>query len=313
METKLSLIVPCYNEAEGLSALCAALAGPLEEIGQPCELIFVDDGSTDDTLAAIKALSPPVPRSQIRFVSFSRNFGKEAAILAGLRAARGDYVSLIDADLQDDPRLLVDMYRALEALGYDCAAARRASRAGEPRLRSWSARRFYWLMGRLSQVGAVDGERDFRMMRRQVVESILAMPERSRYSKGIFAWVGYKTLWLEEEYRPRDKGGSKWSFFRLCRYAIDALLSFSTAPLVLASYIGILFCLLSVAGILFTIVRQAVWGGSAYGWPSLVCILLLVSGVQLFCIGVLGQYVAKIYTETKGRPVYIVRESSEDG
>lgn len=311
-KTKLSIIIPCLNEAEGISELNTAVTSVLGGIDGLSELIFVDDGSTDETLEIIKNQLISTEKIAVRYISFSRNFGKEAAMLAGLSASKGDYVALIDADFQDDPNLLLKMYQTLEREDCDCVAVYRSSRKNEPKIRSAFSKGFYWLMGKLSQVGAVDGERDYRMMRRKVVKSILSLPEKSRYSKGIFAWVGFKTVWLEENYSERRRGNTKWSFWSLCRYAINAILSFSTVPLVLSSYIGILFCIISAIGIVITIIRQTVWGGSAYGWSSLVCIILMLSGVQLFCMGLLGQYLSKIYLETKNRPPYIVRESSDD-
>lgn len=305
---KLSVIVPCYNEEATIRTFyeaVTAVAAGLPEL--TWEYIFVDDGSKDRTILLLRELSAADPL--VRYLSFSRNFGKEAAMYAGLQAAAGDLVTIMDADLQDPPALLPGMLRTLRETGCDCVAVRRVSREGEPPVRSFFARAFYKLINRISKTEIVDGARDFRLMTRSMVDSILKITEYNRFSKGIFSWVGYDTRWVETENVPRSAGSSKWSFFKLCLYGIDGVIAFSTAPLAIASVLGLLFCLLSFVAIVFVIVRQLIWGGSAYGWPSLVCIILFLTGIQLFCIGILGQYISKIYLEVKHRPIYIIRES----
>ena len=277
------------------------------------EYLFVDDGSVDGTMDVIRRLHEEDPR--VHYVSFSRNFGKEAAIYAGLENAAGDYVAILDADLQDPPALLPEMLRIVTEEGYDCVGSRRVSRKGEPPIRSWFARMFYRIMNRISSADVVDGARDFQLMNRKVVSAILSMKEYNRFSKGIFGWVGFKKKWLEYENIERAAGETKWSFWKLLLYALDGIVAFSTMPLVIASVMGILFCVLAFAAIIFIIIRTLVFGDPTSGWPSMVCIIMLVSGVQLLCIGILGQYMAKTYLETKRRPLYLVEEArlDEDG
>lgn len=265
-------------------------------------------GTTPSAVA--RELHKKDPR--VRYISFSRNFGKEAGILAGLEAAKGDYVAMMDADLQDPPALLPRMLDALLEEDYDCAATRRTNRKGEPPIRSFFARMFYKIINRLSDADIVDGARDYRLMRRRMVDAILALPEYNRFSKGIFGWVGFKTKWLEYMNVERVAGETKWSFWKLFLYSLEGIVAFTTAPLALASLIGIIFCVLAFVMILFIIVRTLLFGDPTSGWPSLVCIIFLCSGVQLFCMGVLGQYLAKTYMEVKRRPVYIVRETEQD-
>ena len=303
----ISVVIPCHNEEESLPLLLQALRGVEGELfGADVEYIIVDDGSCDGTLRLARELSAHDAR--VRYISFSRNFGKEAAMLAGLEAAAGGYVCTIDADMQDSPELLPRLYALVREGEFDCAAVRRADRAGEPRLRSFFARRFYALMASLSDVEVVPGARDYRLMSRPMVDAVLALKETSRYSKGLFAWVGFRTVWVDMPNIRRARGESKWSFFDLLFYAIDGIVSFSTKPLALSSVAGLALCAISLVAIVFVIIRQLIWGGSAYGWPSLVCIILLTSGIQLFCLGILGQYLAKTFSEVKNRPVYIVRE-----
>ena len=304
----LSVIVPCYNEEENIADFYAELLkneGFFNEQQLGLEILFVDDGSTDGTLTAIKALRSADER--VRFLSFSRNFGKESAIFAGLEKAGGDYLVFMDADLQDPPALLPEMLGAIYE-GYDSVATRRVSRKGEPMIRSFFARRFYRLMKKISRAEIVDGARDFRIITRQVADAILAMKEYNRFTKGIFSWVGFKTKWLEYENIERKKGETKWSFWRLFSYSLDGISAFSTAPLALASLIGLIFCLVAFIFIIIIVVRALVFGDPTSGWPSLVCVILLVSGIQLFCIGIIGQYLAKTYMEVKDRPIYILRE-----
>lgn len=310
----LSIVVPCYNEQEALPYFYKEICRVAEEMksshGADFEFIFVDDGSKDKTLSIARELHKQDAR--VRYISFSRNFGKEAGILAGLKAAKGDYVAMMDADLQDPPALLPQMLDALLEEDYDCAATRRTNRKGEPPIRSFFARMFYKIINRLSDADIVDGARDYRLMRRRMVDAILALPEYNRFSKGIFGWVGFKTKWLEYVNVERVAGETKWSFWKLFLYSLEGIVAFTTAPLALASLIGIIFCVLAFVMILFIIVRTLLFGDPTSGWPSLVCIIFLCSGVQLFCMGVLGQYLAKTYMEVKRRPVYIVRETEQD-
>ena len=310
----LSIVVPCYNEQEALPYFYKEICRVAEEMkashGADFEFIFVDDGSKDKTLSIARELHKQDER--VRYISFSRNFGKEAGILAGLEASKGDYVAMMDADLQDPPALLPQMLDALLEEDYDCAATRRTNRKGEPPIRSFFARMFYKIINRLSDADIVDGARDYRLMRRRMVDAILALPEYNRFSKGIFGWVGFKTKWLEYVNVERVAGETKWSFWKLFLYSLEGIVAFTTAPLALASLIGIIFCVLAFVMILFIIVRTLLFGDPTSGWPSLVCIIFLCSGVQLFCMGVLGQYLAKTYMEVKHRPVYIVRETEQD-
>ncbi len=304
----LSAIVPCYNEEENIVDFYHEFMKNeafFREKDVALELFFIDDGSKDGTAAEVKKLAGGDER--VHLVSFSRNFGKEAAIYAGLEKARGDYVVFLDADLQDPPSLLPEMYGYVEQ-GYDTVATRRVTRKGEPPLRSFFARIFYRLMKKISRTEIMDGARDYRLMTRQVVDAILSMGEYNRFSKGIFGWVGFETKWLEFENIERKKGETKWSFWRLFLYSIDGITAFSTAPLAFAAFMGVLFCLAAFALIIFTIVRKAIFGDPTSGWPSLVCIISLISGVQLFCLGIVGQYLAKTYMEVKRRPIYLVKE-----
>ena len=307
----LSIIVPCYNEEatveafyRAASAVCAGLPD-LET-----EFLFVDDGSSDRTLELLRELAGR--EKGVRWLSFSRNFGKEGAMFAGLEHARGDLVAVMDADLQDPPTLLPELLETVRGGGYDCAAVRRVDRKGEPPIRSWFARQFYKIINKMSKTEIVDGARDFRLMTRQMVDAILRLTEYNRFSKGIFSWVGFRTKWVETVNVERSGGESKWSFFKLLVYALDGIIAFSTAPLAIASVLGLVLCAASFFAILFVIVRQLVWGGSAFGWPSLVCIILFIAGIQLFCMGILGQYLAKTYLEVKKRPIYILREEGGD-
>lgn len=305
----LSVIVPCYNEEENVpyfyeELMKQEIALRLRNI--ELELIYVDDGSSDGTAAEVKKLHEKDGR--VHLVSFSRNFGKEAGIYAGLKKASGDYAVLMDADLQDPPALLPEMLHYLEEEGYDCVATRRVTRKGEPMIRSFFARRFYGLMKRISKTEIVDGARDYRLMKRQVVNAILSMTEYNRFTKGIFGWVGFRTKWLEYENIERKKGETKWSFWKLFLYSLDGILAFSTMPLAFVSVIGLVFCLLAFILILFTVIRTVIFGDPTSGWPSLVCIISLISGVQLLCLGIVGQYLSKMYMEVKNRPIYLVKE-----
>ena len=307
----ISIIVPCYNEQAAIPFFYKEIDRISQVMKEETdfELLFVDDGSKDGTMAVLRELAANDKR--VWYVSFSRNFGKEAAMYAGLENARGDLVAILDADLQDPPSLLPEMYASIKNDGYDSVATRRSTRKGEPKLRSFFARVFYKLMNRISKTELVEGARDFRLMTRQMVDSVLSVCEYNRFTKGIFTWVGYKTRWIEYENVERIAGETKWSFWKLFKYSLECIMAFSTVPLALSSFFGILFSLIAVIGIVFVIVRQAVWGGSAYGWASTVCIILFVAGIQLFCIGILGQYLAKTYLETKKRPIYIAKETEK--
>lgn len=307
----VSLIIPCYFEEAAVPLFYQATAKVMDSLPQyDFELIFVDDGSRDNTLTEIKKLSAADRR--VKYLSFSRNFGKESAMYAGMEYAKGDYIATMDVDLQDPPELLPEMLRLLETGEYDCVATKRVSRKGEPPIRSFFARRFYRIINRISQTEIVDGARDYRLMTRQMVNSVLQVKEYSRFSKGIFSWVGYRTKWLEFQNTERIAGETKWSFWKLFLYSIDCIIAFSTVPLSLASVLGVVFCLFSFLAIVVIIIRELIWQGSAYGWPSLVCIVFLLSGIQLFCMGIQGQYISKTYMETKNRPKYIIKEQSED-
>ena len=304
----LSVIVPCYNEEENVRDFYDELlrnASFFQEKEIEIEIIYVDDGSKDKTVAEVKRLHEEDAR--VHLLSFSRNFGKEAAIYAGLQRAKGDMAVMMDADLQDPPSLLPEMYSYIEQ-GYDSVATRRVTRKGEPPVRSFFARMFYRIMNKISRTEIVDGARDYRLMTRQVVDAILAMTEYNRFTKGIFGWVGYETKWLEYENVERKKGETKWSFWKLFVYSLEGITAFSTVPLTMAAVLGAFFCVLAFGMIIVTIVRTLIFGDPTSGWPSLVCIILLVSGVQLFCLGIVGQYLSKTYMEVKKRPIYLVKE-----
>ncbi len=307
----LTVIVPCYNEQESLPYFYEEIVKVAQTM-KPLqfEFLFVNDGSKDQTLSIIKDLSQKDKR--VRYVSFSRNFGKEAAMYAGLEYAKGDYVTLMDADLQDPPALLAEMYHTIQTEGYDVVGTRRVTRKGEPPIRSFFARCFYKLINRLSKVEMVDGARDYRLMTRQVVDAILSLKEYNRYSKGLFSFVGFDTKWIEYENVKRVAGETKWSFWKLLIYALDGITAFSTVPLILAGVMGIIFCLISFVAIMVIIIKTLTFGDPTVGWPSLVCIIFFVSGVQLFCIGIMGQYMSKAYLETKHRPIYIVKETDKN-
>lgn len=307
---KISIVVPCYNEEDAIYLFyeeVVKLAAEMPFLSY--EFVFVDDGSHDSTLKVIKELQ--MQDARIRYLSFSRNFGKESAIYAGLEKSSGDYVAILDADLQDPPALIKTMYESIIHEGYDCVATRRITRTGEPALRSFFARLFYRLINRISNIELVDGARDFRLMSRQMVDSILQICEYNRFSKGIFAWVGYNTKWIEYDNRERVAGQTKWSFWQLYSYSLEGIMAFSTTPLAIASVIGVAFFLVSFVMICIFILRQLFWGGMTSGWPALMCILLFVTGIQLFCTGIVGQYLSRTYLETKKRPIYIVKEMSE--
>lgn len=311
----ISAIVPCYNEQEAIPFFYEAIIKTAAEMKETWkdlefEFLFIDDGSKDGTLKEIEALR--LKDKRVRFVSFSRNFGKEAALYAGLSNARGDYAVTMDADMQDPPSLLPEMYRAVSEEGYDSAATRRVTRKGEPVIRSFFARRFYRLINRMSSADIVDGARDYRIMTRRMIDAIVDMKEYNRFTKGIYGWIGFNTKWIEFENVERIAGETKWSFWKLFGYAMEGIIGFSTAPLAMATWFGLFMGFVSFLGIIFIIVKKLVFGDPTSGWSSMVCIILLVAGIQLFCIGVMGQYLAKTYLETKHRPIYIARRTSED-
>ena len=311
MKKKMSIVVPCYNEEEALPLYYEAMKKNEKKMDYVnFEYIFVNDGSKDRTLDILRELAKK--DKNVRYISFSRNFGKEAAMLAGLEYSTGDLITPMDADLQDPPEVLEEMYKGIVEEGYDCVGTRRVTRKGEPPIRSFFARCFYKIINKLSSTEMVDGARDFRLMTRQMVDSILSMKEYNRYSKGLFSFVGYKTKWLEYENVERVAGKTKWSFFKLLIYAIDGIVAFSTKPLIISALIGLLFFLISFIMILVIIVKTLAFGDPVSGWPSLVCIIFFVSGIQLFCTGIMGTYLAKTYLETKGRPIYITKETERD-
>ena len=311
MKKLISIVIPCYNEEETIPYFYKEITKISEEINKTnFEFIFVNDGSKDDTLKLLKELSKKDKR--VRFVSFSRNFGKEAAMYAGFEYSKGDYVAVMDADLQDPPYLLKEMYKTLENSDYDCVATRRVTRKGEPVIRSFFARCFYKIINKMSKYEMVDGARDYRLMTRQMVDSIVSLKEYNRYSKGLFSFVGFNTKWIEYENVNRVAGETKWSFWKLFKYALEGIVAFSTAPLSFASILGIIFCIISLIFVIVIIVKTLIFGDPTSGWPSLACIILFVSGIQLFCMGIIGQYLAKAYLETKNRPIYIVKETEKD-
>ncbi len=310
----LSVVVPCYNEQEAIPFFYQAITKESEEIRKKYpdmefEYLFIDDGSSDQTLSVIQKLRDSDPR--VRFVSFSRNFGKEAGLFAGLEHSKGDYIVTMDADLQDPPELLADMLSAILTEGYDSAATRRVTRKGEPPIRSFFARLFYRLINRMSNTEIVDGARDYRIMTRIMADAILSMKEYNRFTKGIYGWIGFRTKWMEYENVERVAGETKWSFWKLFKYAVEGIIAFSTVPLSMATWFGIFMALIAFVMILFIIVRKLLFGDPTSGWPSMVCIILLASGLQLFCMGIIGQYLAKAYLESKRRPIYVAALTSE--
>ena len=309
VKERISLIVPCYNEEEVLPYFYQAFCEIAKKLTEyELEVIFVNDGSRDRTLEIVKGFA--TEDSRVKYISFSRNFGKEAAIYAGFEHASGDYIAMLDADLQDPPELLPEMIHAIKEEGYDSAATRRVTRKGEPPVRSFFARCFYRLMNRISTAEIMDGARDYRLMTRQFMEAILDMKEYNRFSKGIFGWVGFKTKWIEFENVERRAGETKWSFWKLLLYSIEGIIGFSTAPLALASVLGILFCCVAFIFLVVILVKTLCFGDPVAGWPSMTCIILMLGGIQLFCMGILGMYLSKTYLETKKRPIYICKETN---
>ena len=313
MET-ISIIIPCYNEEEAIPVYYETMVRQMDEMEEQqkvqFELIFVDDGSKDHSLFEMRRLAQKDMRC--RYLSFSRNFGKEAAMYAGLQAAKGDYVTVMDVDLQDPPSLLPKMYEMLQSGTCDCVAARRSSREGEGKIKSFLSNAFYGVINRLSKTEIVSGARDYRLMSRKMVDAVLEMSEYNRFSKGIFGWIGFRTCWLPYKNIERVAGETKWNFWSLFKYSIEGIVGFSTQPLVMAALAGVIFCLAAFVGIIFVVVRALIFGDPTAGWPSMVCIMLLCSGVQLFCLGIVGEYLAKTYLEVKHRPIYITRETEQD-
>ena len=306
---KLSIIVPCFNEEESIPYFYDEVKKVTKNMDIKLELIFVDDGSRDKTLEVIKSKTDD---KEVKYISFSRNFGKEAAMYAGLSMASGDYVTIMDVDLQDPPSLLPEMVRLIEEEGYDCVATKSTSRNGYSFLRKTFTKWFYDIIGKMSKTEMVPGARDYRLMTRQMVEAVLSMKEYNRYSKGLFSFVGFKTKWIEFENKERVAGTTKWNFWKLFSYALDGIVGFSTATLTMAAFIGVLFCLIAFIMIIVIIVKTLAFGDPTSGWPSLACIIFMVSGIQLLCLGVIGEYLAKMYLEVKQRPIYIIKESNVD-
>lgn len=313
MDKKLiSIVVPCYNEEKAIPFFIEEMEKVIldmkKEFSLNFEYIFIDDGSKDGTAKIMKDLSKKI--ENFHYIIFSRNFGKEAGLLAGLTHAKGDFVTVMDVDLQDPPYLLKDMYKTITSENYDCVATRRTDRKGEPPIRSFFARMFYKLINKISDANIVDGARDYRLMTRNMVDAILAVGEYNRFSKGIFGWVGFNIKWLEYENTERVAGETKWSFWKLFLYSLDGIIAFSTMPLAISSIMGLMFCIVSFIMILVIIVKTLIWGDPVAGYPSLICIIFLIAGIQLFCMGIQGQYLAKTYLETKKRPIFLIKESN---
>ena len=309
----ISVVVPCCNEEQALPYFMQEIQSVAAQMAQrqvDVEVLLVNDGSRDGTLGLLRDYAAQYPN--VRYLSFSRNFGKEAAMYAGLEHARGDYVAIMDADMQDPPALLPQMYDLLQTGEYDSVATRRVSRQGEPPIRSFFARMFYKLINRISDADIVDGARDYRLMRRPMVDAILSMKEVNRFSKGIFGWVGFRTYWLPYENVERVAGETKWSFWKLFRYSLEGIIAFSTAPLAIASVVGLLVCVAAVVALAVVLVKTLAFGDPVAGWPSMICIILFLGGVQLLTVGIIGQYLAKTYLETKKRPIYILAEKSQE-
>ena len=309
-QEKITIITPCYNEEAALPAFYREITAVLSGLPLEYELLLVNDGSKDRTLEIIRDLARKDPH--VQYLSFSRNFGKEAAMYAGFCNAKGDYVAVMDADLQDPPALLPEMLEKIRTGEYDSVATRRTDRRGEPPVRSWFARRFYRIINRISDADIVDGARDFRLMRREMVDAIVSMGEYNRFSKGIFGWIGFRTCWMSYENVDRVAGETKWNFWKLTKYALDGIINFSQAPLNIASWFGLFMTAFSFVMLILIVVRKLAFGDKVAGWPSLACIIIFIGGIQLFCLGVIGQYIAKIYMETKKRPHYIIAETNLD-
>ena len=308
----ITLIIPCFNEEETLPIFYEALTQVAEQMeNETFEFLYIDDGSKDNTLHLLKGYALKDPR--VRYISFSRNFGKEAAMYAGFCNAHGDYIAVMDADMQDPPSLIPEMYRIITEEGYDSVATRRINREGEPPIRSFFAKLFYKLINQISDADIVDGARDFRLMTRKMADAIIQMGEYNRFIKGIYGWIGFKTKWLPYQNIERVAGETKWSFWKLFKYSVSGIVNFSEVPLMISSFAGIIFCLISLLCVLIIFIRRLVWGDPVNGWASLACIITFLGGIQLLCIGIMGQYLAKTYLETKKRPIYIIRETNING
>ena len=307
---KLSLIIPCYNEEAAAPIFHREATEVLRGMDAEYEMLFINDGSQDQTLAVLRSLAAQDPH--VTYLSFSRNFGKEAAMYAGFCNAKGDYVAVMDADMQDPPSLLPQMVELLASGEYDSVATRRATRKGEPVIRSWFAGKFYQLINKISNADIVDGSRDFRLMRREMVDAIVEMGEYNRFSKGIFGWIGFRTYWLSYENVERVAGETKWNFWKLFKYAVDGIINFSQAPLSIASWFGIFMTFISFLMLIFIVVRKVAFGDPVDGWASTICVMIFIGGVQLFCLGIMGQYIAKTYMESKHRPHYIISETNQE-
>lgn len=306
---KISIIIPCYNEEKSLPLFYEELNKNITQFENvEFEFIFVNDGSNDDTLNLIKNLAKTDLR--VKYISFSRNFGKEAAVYSGLEKSSGDFISIMDADLQDPPSLLFEMYQSVTKENYDAVGTRRVNRKGEPIIRSFFARMFYRIINKITKIEMVDGARDYIFMKRIVADSILSLKEYNRYSKGLFSFVGFHVKWIEYKNIPRVAGQTKWSFWKLTSYALEAITAFSTTPLIFSSLLGLIFCLVSFIFIVIIIIKTLLLGDPTSGWPSLVCIIFMVSGIQLFSLGIIGQYLSKTYLEVKKRPIYIIKETN---
>ena len=307
---KIIIIVPCYNEEQAIPFFYEEINKISKKLKYDFEFIFVNDGSKDKTINIIKEYAKKDKR--VKYIHFSRNFGKESAMYAGLELSSGDYIAIMDADLQDPPALLPEMLKILEDKDndYDCVGTRRVTRKGEPPIRSFFARMFYKIINKMSKIEMVDGARDYRLMTRQMVNAILELKEYNRYSKGLFQFVGFNTKWLEYENIERVAGTTKWSFWKLFLYALEGIIAFSTTPLAISSLMGLIFCLISFILIVVIIIKTLIFGDPTSGWPSLVCIIFFVSGIQLFCLGIIGQYLSKTYLETKNRPIYFIKETN---
>lgn len=306
----ISLIVPCYNEQESLPIFYEEVTKVVEKMNTEYELVLVNDGSKDKTLEVMRELA--AKDSHVKYHSFSRNFGKEAAMYAGFCNAKGDYVAVMDADMQDPPALLPEMMKILESGEYDSVATRRADRKGEPKIRSWFARKFYKIINKISDADIVDGARDFRLMKREMVDAIVEMGEYNRFSKGIFGWIGFKTYWLPYENIERVAGETSWNFWKLFKYAIDGIINFSQAPLTISAWFGMIMTFVGFVSLLFIIIRKIAFGDPVAGWASLVCVIIFIGGIQLFCIGIMAQYISKMYLEVKKRPHYIIAETNDE-
>lgn len=309
-EMKISLIVPCYNEQAALPLFYDEVTNALNTMQCAYEILFVNDGSRDETLSILKGFAEK--DEHVTYLSLSRNFGKEAAMYAGFCNASGDYVAVMDADMQDPPALLPEMVKMLETGDYDSVATRRVNREGEPPIRSWFARKFYKLINRISDADIVDGARDFRLMKREMVDAIVAMSEYNRFSKGIFGWIGFKTYWLPYQNVERVAGETKWNFWKLLKYAFDGIINFSEVPLSIASWSGIGMAFVASIMLVVIIIRRLCFGDPVAGWASTMCVIVFIGAIQLFCIGIMGQYLAKTYNETKKRPHYIISESNKE-